>query len=71
MTYVLPRTPNLTWEMLYNRKQKLRTKTVGYLLYELRAQVEIIPQFDDMLTKFLEMRNTFVHNVDEIPGGVA
>jgi len=68
MTYVLPKTPDLTWEMLVNREQYLRTKTVGYLLYELRKRVEIILQFEDVLTQFLRMRNTFVHNVDEIPG---
>jgi hypothetical protein len=68
MTYVLPKTPNLTWEMLQDRQQYLRNKTVGYLLCELRTRVEIHPLFEDVLTKFLGMRNTFVHNIDEIPG---
>ena len=68
MTYVLPKMPNFTWEMLANRKEYLRTKTVGYLLHELRSRVQVIPHFENVLTRFLGMRNTFVHNVDEIPG---
>src|ERR1700746_1330966 len=68
MTHVLPKTSNLTWEMLNDRQQYLRTKTVGYLLHQLRTRVAIDPQFDEMLIKFLGMRNTFVHNVNEIPG---
>jgi hypothetical protein len=68
MTYVLPKMPNLTWEMLASRQEYLRTKTVGYLLNELRSRVQVIPHFENVLTRFLGMRNTFVHNVDEIPG---
>jgi hypothetical protein len=68
LTHVLPKTSNLTWAMLDNRKQYLRNKTVGYLLHELRTRVEIHPHFEEVLTKFLGMRNTFVHNVQETPG---
>jgi hypothetical protein len=65
---VLPTSPNYTWEMLVTRQQQLRTKTLGHLLYEMRRRLKIIPHFEDILAKYLEMRNTFVHNVDEVPG---
>ena len=45
-----------------------RAKTVGYLLHELRARVGIDDTFESVLSKFLAMRNTVVHNIDEIPG---
>jgi hypothetical protein len=54
--------------MLVTRQQQLRTKTLGRLLYEMRRRLKIIPHFEDILAKYLEMRNTFVHNVDEVPG---
>jgi hypothetical protein len=37
-------------------------------MHELRRRVEIIPHFEGTLANYLGMRNTFVHNVDEIPG---
>jgi hypothetical protein len=50
------------------RTDSLRAKTVGYLLHELRARVGIDDTFESVLSKFLAMRNTVVHNIDEIPG---
>ena len=37
-------------------------------MHELRARVGIDDTFESVLSKFLAMRNTVVHNIDEIPG---
>jgi hypothetical protein len=37
-------------------------------LAELHKRIDLDDSFDEILCLFLEMRNTFVHNLDEIPG---
>jgi hypothetical protein len=70
VSYVFPKTPlrELSILALQERTESLRAKTIGYLLRELKARVGIDDTFENVLSKFLEMRNTFVHNIDEIPG---
>jgi hypothetical protein len=70
VSYVFPKTPlqELSMLALQERTDSLRAKTVGYLLHELRARVGIDDTFESVLSKFLAMRNTVVHNIDEIPG---
>jgi hypothetical protein len=70
VTYVFPKTPihKLSISALCERTEYLRTKTVGYLLKELRTRVGIDDTFEDVLKKFLKMRNMFIHNVYEITG---
>jgi hypothetical protein len=53
---------------LQERTDSLRAKTVGYLLHELKMRVAIDDTFEEVLSKFLQVRNTIVHDVDEIPG---
>src|SRR5262249_5041310 len=45
-----------------------RKKTLGELLKRLRQTVKIKPFVRDRLYHFLEMRNTFIHNISEVPG---
>jgi hypothetical protein len=67
LTYVIQAQP-LTLESLQSINQKKRNKTIGFLLCELRKRVDLNDTFDTILRQFLEMRNSFIHSLDEIPG---
>lgn len=54
---------NLTELSAFERKQ-----TLGDLLKRLKHRVKIEHRVKEKLFKFLEMRNTFVHNLSEVPG---
>jgi hypothetical protein len=54
--------------MFESKNQKKRNRTLGFLLRELHKRIDLDDRFDETLCQFLEMRNTFVHNLDEIPG---
>jgi hypothetical protein len=43
--------------------------TLGYFLKELRTRVKLERTFKDKLYRFLKLRNIFIHNVKEVPGG--
>ena len=45
-----------------------RKKTIGYFLSQLRRRVDVEPTTDARLSAFLDMRNLFVHKLDEVPG---
>jgi hypothetical protein len=45
-----------------------RKRTLGDFLKELRKLARIEPQFKNKLYRFLTMRNTFIHNLSEVPG---
>jgi hypothetical protein len=70
VSYVFPKTPlhELSILALQETTEALRRKTIGALLCELKARVGIDDTFENVLSKFLTMRNTVVHNLDEIPG---
>src|ERR1700733_12058741 len=68
-TLVIQGPESLTLEYLDSLDRKERNKTIGFLLYKLRERVDLDANFDNTLRKFLEMRNSLVHNLDEIPGG--
>ena len=68
VTYVFHNKPSFSIEILKTQEKHIRNKTIGYLLHELRQRVGISDDFERVLNDFLQMRNMFVHNVDEIPG---
>ena len=45
-----------------------RKKTIGYFLTELRKRADLHDQFDQKLRDFLDHRNTFIHNLHDVPG---
>lgn len=45
-----------------------RRKTIGYFVSQLRRRVDVEPTTDARLSTFLDMRNLFVHKLDEVPG---
>ena len=59
---------NLTLEAFLSQDQKERNRTLGFILAELHKWIDLDDRFDETLCLFLEMRNTFVHNLEEIPG---
>lgn len=67
LTFVLQR-PNMTVRQLLEQAEKERTRTIGFFLRELRRRADIRPDFDQVLVEFLEKRNTFVHDLSEVPG---
>ena len=68
MTYVIQKDSPLTLEKLETLQGKERTKTLGYFICELNKRVDLDDGFGETLSRFLDMRNKFVHNHDEIPG---
>jgi hypothetical protein len=69
MAYVIQGSEPLTLEYLQSLNQKERNKTIGFLWNQLRKRVDLDDSFDNTLCRFLEMRNTLIHNLDEISGG--
>ena len=59
---------SITVEILEAQEQAERKKTLGYFLHKLRARADLVPELDEMLQKFLDYRNTFAHNLSEVPG---
>jgi hypothetical protein len=43
--------------------------TLGYFIRQLRGRVKLERAFTNKLYRFLELRNIFVHDLKEIPGG--
>ena len=68
-TYVIQGPEPLTIEYLESLDRKERNKTIGFLICKLRERVDLDETFDNTLRQFLEMRNSLVHNLNEIPGG--
>jgi hypothetical protein len=60
VSYVFPKTPlhELSAAALLETADALRDRTVGNLLPELRKRVGIDEEFENVLSKFLKMRNT-------------
>jgi hypothetical protein len=48
--------------------QAAERKTIGYFVGKLRQRVGVREDFDELLTSFLERRNTLIHRADEIEG---
>ena len=55
--------PDFLIENFYAVEQRERKKTLGYIITTLRSKAEIHPQFDGMLTAFVDKRNFFIHNL--------
>jgi hypothetical protein len=67
MSFVFQK-PNMTPQKLFEEDRKNSKRTAGQLLTELRKRVDVHPSFDKTLMLYLEGRNTFVHNLGDIPG---
>jgi hypothetical protein len=68
MTFVLQKTSPLTLEALEAQQESERRSTLGYFLNELKKRADVHPDFAEVLASFLAMRNTFVHNLTDVPG---
>lgn len=69
ITYILPRdNDGLTFEKLAQQNKEEAKKTLGYFIGELRKRSDIHPDFDLKLSRFLELRNDFIHNFQDIEG---
>ena len=53
---------------LFAQPENNQKQTLGDLLKRLKRQVRIEYDLKERLFEFLKMRNTFVHNLSEIPG---
>jgi hypothetical protein len=45
-----------------------RKQTLGDFVKKLKRRVKMEPNFKDKIHRFLSLRNTFVHNLSEVPG---
>src|SRR5215813_6378468 len=68
MTIVLQKQSPLTLEMLQQREEGERNKTLGYFLAELRKRADLHDGFDVLLKDFLKNRNDFIHDLSRVPG---
>lgn len=65
-THILDLGPAMTLERIVNlRKKKL---TVGQIVREMQKYVELNDEFKDVLTEFIDKRNSIVHRIDGIDG---
>src|SRR5271156_2786636 len=53
---------------LMEQTETQRKQTLGDFVKRLKRRVKLEPKFKDDLYRFLNMRNTFVHNLSEAPG---
>jgi hypothetical protein len=53
---------------LMEQAESERLRTLGSFLRKLKRRVKLEPTLKDKLYHFLRMRNTLVHNLNEIPG---
>jgi hypothetical protein len=67
LDWVFPENPTIRLGNLYLAKPAERRQTLGQLLLELRKKTEVNPQFNAMLTRFLEDRNRFIHRLFNEP----
>jgi hypothetical protein len=56
-----------TAEMMLAEEVRDRKKTLGYFLKQLQRRLEIKPEFDGILTEFLDDRNLFIHHMKDVP----
>src|SRR5688572_23931725 len=68
MLFVFQKGEGLTLEDLEKEEKQARKKTLGQFIFELRKRVELEPDFDEMLERFVEDRNQFVHRIETVPG---
>jgi hypothetical protein len=61
--------PTLTVDKLMGQTEQERNRTLGEFLWQLKKSVRLEPKFKEDLYRFLKLRNTFVHNLSEVPGG--
>jgi hypothetical protein len=50
------------------QKEAERKKTIGYFIAELKKRADVHPLLEANLSRFLTMRNQFVHSLADIPG---
>jgi len=55
--------PDFLLENFYSIETKVKSKTLGRIIANLRSKAEIDPGFDNILTTFVEKRNFFVHKI--------
>ena len=68
MTFVLPKSEQLTIDLLKEQEEVERTKTLGYFLSQLRKRTNVHESFDALLKDFLKNRNDFIHDLSRVPG---
>ena len=56
---------NLGARLLNGRYDK---HTIGRMLSQLRIRATFQPDFEEILNRFLQNRNTFAHNLNDVPG---
>jgi hypothetical protein len=67
-TFVFQGPVPLTLESLGRQEAQERRNTIGYFVQSLKRRVAIREDFEELLTSFLESRNTLVHRTSEIEG---
>ncbi len=63
IVFVFAGKKDISLDRLYSNKERIRKKTLGQIVLEVRKTVEVHPQFDEMLKAFVDKRNFFVHNM--------
>jgi len=66
-TFIIQREGGLTLEKLEAQERHERDKTIGYFLSQLRHRVDVDPEIDSKLRRFLDLRNALVHDVSRVP----
>lgn len=68
MQWVLPAEKDLLAVLLGSVNKVERKKPLGYFLTALRERATINNDIDQLLTRYLDNRNSFVHNLKDVDG---
>jgi hypothetical protein len=55
------------FDNLFSQEEKVRKKTLGQLIREIKIKPDIHPDFESILSFFLENRNIFIHKIFSDP----
>jgi hypothetical protein len=65
---VLPGKPLNSLKKFMKAEEALSKATLGTMMSQLRARVDLHPSLDNLLTSFVARRNTLAHHLNDIPG---
>ncbi len=67
-TYVLQSGEDLDLQRLQSIDSRERKKALGYFMAKIRERADLHPSLDTLMKSYLDNRNDFIHNQQDIPG---
>jgi len=67
-TFILQNGEALDLDKLNSLNNKESKKALGYFIGLIKSRADVIPELEELMANFLQNRNDFIHNHDEIDG---